>query len=135
MIFILSHIGTFSGNSIYQTKVLKETSFWKLVKRLSELLPKLPPLFSLRHTILNIFFNLSSPLDGLLNAENRLLISIFEKSRFGCHFAFRDGNSKRCGGRFLVCYTYSHSQRVLNFVRFVFYHASASCIQCSYRAL
>ena len=64
-------------------KILKETQFWKIVKIFYALIFKASPdMFSSSHGA--HILNLSSPLDGLLNAENRLLISfsIFEKSGF-----------------------------------------------------
>ena len=57
--------------------------------------------------------NLSSPLDGLLNAENRLLLSffIFEKSGFDFLFLLRGGINSKCAAAvfLLATCTATHS--------------------------
>ena len=64
--------------------------------------------------------NLSSPLDGLSNAENRLLISfsIFEKSRFDFLFALREGVIPQCAAAvfLLAMRTATHSAFLISFL-------------------
>ena len=75
--FLLSILGGFL------TKFLKKTHFWKAVKILKvHFFKDSPNMFPWLHKAQ--ILNLSSPLDGLLHAENRLLLSFFivEKSGF-----------------------------------------------------